>query len=44
MSTGGAWSPSLDGLNPNDPQTMINTAIRTTRALTGIDLSKCAKW
>lgn len=44
MAIGGAWSASLDGLNPNDPQTLINTAIRTTKALTGIDLSECPKW
>ncbi|KAL3110206.1 hypothetical protein niasHT_015809 [Heterodera trifolii] len=44
MCIGGAWSPSLDGTNPLDPQSMVNTAIRTTLSLTGIDLSRCAKW
>lgn len=44
MGIGGAWSPSLDGLNPIDPQTIINTATRTTYALTGIDLSSCSRW
>lgn len=44
MAIGGAWSSSLDGENPSDPQTQINTAIRTTRALTGVDLSSCSKW
>jgi hypothetical protein len=32
------------GPNPTDPQTMIKTAIRTTKALTGIDLSNCPRW
>ncbi|KAI6218710.1 BMA-LST-3, isoform h [Aphelenchoides fujianensis] len=44
MGIGGQWSPSLDGANPADPQTLINTAVRTTRAMTGLDLSKCPKW
>lgn len=45
MAIGGPWSPSLDGLNPeSNPQTLINTAIRTTKALTGIDLSSCTQW
>lgn len=44
MGIGGAWSPSLDGENPEDPQTQINTAVRTTHALTGIDLSDCPRW
>ncbi|KAI6187137.1 BMA-LST-3, isoform h [Aphelenchoides besseyi] len=44
MGIGGQWSPSLDGANPLDPQTLINTAVRTTRAMTGLDLSKCPKW
>ena len=45
MAIGGPWSPSLDGQNPeSDPQTLINTAIRTTLSLTGIDLSKCTQW
>ena len=44
MGIGGPWSPSLDGENPADPQTLINTAIRTTRAMTGLDLSSCPRW
>ncbi|CAG7720935.1 unnamed protein product [Allacma fusca] len=45
MIIGGSWSPSLDGPNPeSDPQVLIRTAIRTTRALTGIDLRRCTKW
>ena len=45
MAVGGPWSPSLDGINPtDDPRVLINTAIRTTRALTGIDLSACTQW
>ncbi len=45
MAIGGPWSPSLDGDDPgHDPKVLINTAIRTTRALTGIDLSGCTQW
>jgi len=45
MAIGGPWSPLLDGLNPGkDQQVLIKTAIRTTKALTGIDLSKCTQW
>lgn len=45
MAIGGPWSPSLDGENPDkDPSTLIKTAIRTCRALTGIDLSSCTQW
>ena len=45
MAIGGPWSPSLDGGNPeSDPTTLINTAIRTCGALTGVDLSCCTKW
>lgn len=45
MAIGGAWSPSLDGPNPeSNTQTLLNTAIRTTQALTGIDLSPCTQW
>ena len=45
MAIGGPWSPGLDGPNPGeDPRTLIRTAIRTTRALTGIDLSSCTQW
>ena len=42
---GGAWSPSLDGPDPdNNPRVLINTAIRTCKNLTGIDLSGCSSW
>ncbi|XP_060712580.1 cell division cycle and apoptosis regulator protein 1-like isoform X2 [Hemiscyllium ocellatum] len=42
---GGSWSPSLDGLSPEkDPRVLIKTAIRTTKSLTGIDLSACTQW
>lgn len=45
MVIGGAWSPSLDGPNPEkDPTVLIKTAIRTCKALTGIDLSPCTQW
>uniref|UniRef100_A0A8D8X8X7 Cell division cycle and apoptosis regulator protein 1 n=1 Tax=Cacopsylla melanoneura TaxID=428564 RepID=A0A8D8X8X7_9HEMI len=45
MAIGGPWSESLDGPNPDkDPSVLIRTAIRTTKALTGVDLSKCTKW
>ncbi|XP_067879317.1 cell division cycle and apoptosis regulator protein 1-like isoform X2 [Heterodontus francisci] len=42
---GGCWSPSLDGPGPDkDPRVLIKTAIRTTKSLTGIDLSVCTQW
>lgn len=45
MAIGGAWSLSLDGPGPDEnPHVLIKTAIRTTKALTGIDLSKCTQW
>jgi hypothetical protein len=44
MCIGGPWSPALDGPNPMAPQTLIKTAIRTTKSLTGLDLSNCSKW
>lgn len=45
MAIGGHHSPSLDGLNPEkDPSVLIKTAIRTCKALTGIDLSPCTQW
>lgn len=45
VAIGGPWSPSLDGPNPDsDPSTLVKTAIRTCKALTGIDLSKCSQW
>jgi hypothetical protein len=44
MCIGGAWSPSLDGSNPLDPITLVKTAIRTTLAMTGLDLGDCSKW
>jgi Ca2+-binding EF-hand superfamily protein len=45
FALGGKWSYSLDGPNPDrNPQTLINTAIRTIKSLTNIDLSLCTKW
>ena len=45
LAIGGPWSPSLDGSNPkDDPTVLIKTATRTTKALTGIDLSGCTQW
>ena len=45
MAIGGPWSPSLDGLDPaNDSSVLIRTAIRTTKTMTGIDLSSCTHW
>jgi DBC1 len=45
MAIGGPWSPSLDGPNPDkDPSVLIKTAIRTCKALTGVDLSSCTQW
>ncbi len=45
MAIGGPWSPSLDGPNPQaNPLVLIKTAIRTTKTLTGIDLSSCTQW
>ncbi|CAH2002188.1 unnamed protein product [Acanthoscelides obtectus] len=45
MAIGGPWSPSLDGANPDkDPAVLIKTAIRTCKALTGVDLSNCTQW
>ncbi|EGC40045.1 hypothetical protein DICPUDRAFT_147099 [Dictyostelium purpureum] len=41
---GGSWNPELDGEDINDPQTLINTAIRTTKEYTQIDLSSVKKW
>lgn len=45
LAIGGPWSPSLDGENPEtDAAVLIRTAIRTCKALTGIDLSSCSRW
>uniref|UniRef100_A0A182KEF5 SAP domain-containing protein n=1 Tax=Anopheles christyi TaxID=43041 RepID=A0A182KEF5_9DIPT len=45
MAVGGPWSPSLDGPHPDtDPKVLMRTAIRTCKALTGIDLSACSLW
>lgn len=45
MAIGGPWSPSLDGADPvNDTSVLIKTAIRTTKALAGIDLTACTQW
>lgn len=45
FAIGGPWSPSMDGEDPqHDPKVLIKTAIRTCKALTGIDLSSCTQW
>ncbi|XP_013190345.2 cell division cycle and apoptosis regulator protein 1 [Amyelois transitella] len=45
FAIGGPWSPSLDGENPqSDPRVLVKTAIRTCKALTGVDLSSCTQW
>ncbi|KAF7633429.1 SAP domain-containing protein, partial [Meloidogyne graminicola] len=44
MCIGGPWSPSLDGKNPLDPVTLVKTAIRTAKAMTGLNLAECSKW
>lgn len=45
VAIGGDWSPSLDGEDPEqNPLVLIRTAIRCTKALTGIDLSHCTNW
>ncbi|XP_054854174.1 cell cycle and apoptosis regulator protein 2 isoform X2 [Eublepharis macularius] len=42
---GGEWSPSLDGIDPaTNPMVLIRTAIRCTKAQTGLDLNTCTKW
>ena len=41
----GAYSKKLDGGNPEyNDQDLIETAIRSTKSLCGLDLSKCTKW
>ena len=45
MAIGGPWSAAADGADPaGDPSVLVRTAIRTTRALTGVDLSTCTQW
>ena len=45
MAIGGPWSPSLDGEDPDgDPSVLVNTAVRTVKALAGVDLSGCTQW
>ncbi|KJH47288.1 SAP domain protein [Dictyocaulus viviparus] len=44
LAIGGSWSPSIDGDDPTNPSTIIRTAIRTTKALTGVDLSNVPQW
>ncbi|CAL8469862.1 g9404 [Coccomyxa elongata] len=41
---GGRWEP-IDGGHPaRDPSSLVATAIRTFRAATGVDLSRCSHW
>ncbi|KAI0977858.1 hypothetical protein GJ496_000287 [Pomphorhynchus laevis] len=45
LGIGGQWHPELDGSDPDkDPMVLIRTAIRCTRELVGLDLSKCSQW
>lgn len=45
MLIGGEWVPSMDGSDPDaDPMVLVRTAIRCTKAQTGLDLSSCTKW
>ncbi|VDK40067.1 unnamed protein product [Taenia asiatica] len=45
LAIGGPWSPSLDGPDPDsNSQTLINTAIRTFKGFTGVDLSSVTEW
>jgi hypothetical protein len=44
-----AWQTAVQhvrnfDVQPEDKQTLINTAIRTVKALTGLDLSPCTQW
>jgi hypothetical protein len=41
---GGSWSPSVDGEDIDDGQTLINTAIRSAKKALGIDLSGVKNW
>ncbi|KAL5249259.1 hypothetical protein ACHWQZ_G018199 [Mnemiopsis leidyi] len=42
---GGTWSAEHDGADPeNNPQTLINTAIRNVKSQLGLDLSYCKTW
>lgn len=44
MLLGGPWQPS-DGPDPgNNPNALINTAIRTIKEQTDVDLSACNQW
>jgi hypothetical protein len=44
MCLGGPWVPA-DGADPgNNPNTLINTAIRTVKEQTDVDLSGCTQW
>lgn len=41
---GGSWDP-VDGGHPeHDSQALINTAVRTFKASTGLDLAACTEW
>jgi len=43
LCPGGTWDPTIDGPVPND-ESLIRTAIRTMKAYSDIDLSRCTKW
>lgn len=44
LAIGGRWEP-VDGGHPaRDPSSLVATAIRTFRAATGVDLSRCSHW
>jgi len=43
LCPGGAWDPAIDGPIPND-ESLIRTAIRSMKAYSDIDLSRCTKW
>jgi len=43
LCPGGSWDPALDGEEPND-ESLIRTAIRTMKELSGLDLSGCTQW
>lgn len=44
LSLGGKWEPCDGGHPEQDPAALKQTAIRTFKEATGVDLSKCSKW